>query len=147
MELSRFVSLWLCSLTSFITENVEFHENNLSVSEAVVVGWTALRGVIRSWCVRCGEDLEPFLGEGTTARVAAGQRGRCARFRDSGVAHGPTRTSRGCCASHWSNTRSTGQPRSVTNCWSYIVNLADIFLERVPVLMPSFREGSIAAEF
>ena len=61
---------WLCSLTSSITENVEFHENNLSVSEAVVVCWT-LRGVLRSWGVRCGEDLtcwfratrEPFYGE------------------------------------------------------------------------------------
>ena len=124
---------WLCTLTSSITANVEFHENNLSVSEAVVVALDC--------APRCAQILgcplrrrfellvsrarvsgsptrEPFLGEGTRARVAAGQRGRCTRcfvrvcFRDSGVAHGPTRTC------HWSNTRSTGQPRSVTNCWS-----------------------------
>ena len=34
---------WMCSVSSCITDNIQFHENYLAASEAVTVGWTALR--------------------------------------------------------------------------------------------------------
>ena len=116
----------------------QFHENNLSVSEAVAVGWTAFRGVLRSWGVRRGEDMTCWFrehefpgaqpGNHFTARAqecmlqqASAVDARVAVlesvFETVALHMGRQEHSEGN-VPPTTNARSTGQPRSVSNCWS-----------------------------
>ena len=52
---------WLAQILSSIREPINFHENHLSVSEAVRIGWSAIRGVFRSWGISAREDLTSWL--------------------------------------------------------------------------------------
>ena len=52
---------WLARISSSISEPFNFHENNLSVSEDVRIGWSAIRGVFRRWGISAREDLTSWL--------------------------------------------------------------------------------------
>ena len=53
---------WLISVTSVMAEPMHFFGSDMAPSAAVRVGWTALRAVLRSWCIGSEAELSTWLG-------------------------------------------------------------------------------------
>ena len=51
----------LVSTASSVSEPIQFHGSNTAAAEAVRVGWTALRGVLRMWAVDAQLQLSDWL--------------------------------------------------------------------------------------
>ena len=54
---------WLLRTSGHVVDPVQLHENNVTVSQAVTLGWSSLRGVLRGWGVCSREDLTVWLRE------------------------------------------------------------------------------------
>ena len=54
---------WLVRTSERIEDPVHLHENNVTVSQAVMLGWSSLRGVPRGWGVLSREDLTGWMRE------------------------------------------------------------------------------------
>ena len=52
---------WLVRTSERIEDPVHLHENNVTVSQAVMLGWSSLRGVLRGWGVLSREDLTGWM--------------------------------------------------------------------------------------
>ena len=53
---------WLSERAQGMQEAVLFHEGQTEPSQALRLGWVALREVFRNWGVRTREDLTSWLG-------------------------------------------------------------------------------------
>ena len=158
---------WLMGEASRVPDQVQFHDGHTDVCNAVREGWHALREVMRTWGIENRCDLSDWLGRRGFPRTSAGNH-ISARVQEVILSEASAIDARvalveaACVAITLCRGRAgavrvpevvppvprrTRQTEITAESW--VVDLSEVFLERIPMLKtcPRFLRGRLRFSF